>query len=107
MTSHMQNNEHNISGYIFSVSASLIGVCLTVIGLFQISERLRAEANIGDKLVALDALFFLVSCTFSYLSLKAKTPALGARWERSADVFFLCALLLMVIVGVLVAHALI
>ena len=39
--SQSEDKENAIAGHIFSVSASLVGVCMTVIGIFQLSERLQ------------------------------------------------------------------
>ena len=38
--------EDDISVHIFTASAAMIGVCLTVIGLVRISEKLRNLASI-------------------------------------------------------------
>ncbi len=85
----------------------MVGVCLTVIGLFQLSDRLKAIENIGDELVALNACFFLVSVLLAYFSLKSKKAKRQQRLEKWADAVFLTALLLMVLIGAFVAYALI
>ena len=44
---------------IFSVSAGMVGVCLTGIGLFRVVTRLGAVQSLGDELMSVDALLFL------------------------------------------------
>ena len=97
----------DISVHIFSVSAAMVGVCLTVIGLFRAAVRLGASATIGDNLLAVDALIFLFSCVSSYGALRTRRSLSRRRLERIADALFLTALLLMVIVTAFVAYELI
>ena len=54
--------EFDIIIHIFSVSATLVGVCLTVIGIFIMSRRLSHVKSFGEELLALDALLFLATC---------------------------------------------
>src|ERR1700730_1864626 len=50
--------ERELSAHIFSVSAQLVGICLTVLGLFRVMIRLRTLGRIADNLLALDAVAF-------------------------------------------------
>lgn len=93
-----------LSAHILSVSAGLVGVCLTVIGLFRVVVRSQNVDSIADNLLALDALLFLVACFLAYLALRAGTTARGRRLERVADVVFLAGLTMMVAVGSLIAY---
>ena len=36
-----ENLEQNISSHVFSASASLVGISLTCLGLFRISDKLK------------------------------------------------------------------
>lgn len=85
----------------------MVGVCLTVIGLFQLSNRLKSVENIGDELVAVDACLFLMAVLLAYFSLKSKTAKRQHRLEKGADMVFLTALLLMTLIGGFVAYELI
>ena len=67
--------EHDIAVHIFTASAALVGVCLTVLGLFRISDKLRNVGGVGNELVAVDAVFFLGSCIVSYLELVSQPRA--------------------------------
>jgi hypothetical protein len=96
-------SERELSAHIFTVSAQLVGVCLTVLGLFRALVRLRNSAHLGDILLALDAVCFLGACIFSYGSLHSRTPQRRRMLERVADACFIGALVLMTAVCALIA----
>ena len=58
--------DENIAFHIFTVSAGLLGVCLTVIGLVQIIIHPGKENTLADDLLVIDAILFLFSCLLSY-----------------------------------------
>ena len=95
--------EEDISIHIFSASAMMVGVCLTAIGIFQIGS-LRKISSISDKLLAVDAAAFLISCILSYASLRTRTQNRRHRIERIADFTFIGGLSLMAVVCCLVAY---
>jgi len=103
-TSPPSEAETQLSAHIFAVSAGLVGVCLTVIGIFRVLVRSDHVDSIADNVLAVDALLFLAACFFSYLALRSRTGAHARRLERVADGFFLTALTFMVIVGGLIAY---
>jgi hypothetical protein len=96
-----------LSHHIFSVSAGLVGVCLTVIGLFRLIVRSQHVDSIADNLLALNAFLFLTACFLAYLALRARSPAVADRIERVADLIFLVGLTIMVAIGGLIAYAVI
>jgi len=93
-----------LSAHIFSVSAGLVGVCLTVIGIFRVVVRSQNVDSIADNLLAVDALLFLVACFFAYLALRSRSVRRSRRLERVADGIFLLGLTMMVAIGALVAY---
>lgn len=97
----------DICVHIFTASAAMVGVCLTVIGLFQLTAKLQKVSSIGDNLLAVDALTFLISCILSYTALRTRKSRRRYQIERIADFVFISALCLMVIVCALVAYELI
>jgi hypothetical protein len=99
--------ERELSEHIFSVSAQLVGICLTVLGLFRALVRLRSLGHIGDNLLALDAVAFLGACVFSYASLRSRADHRRRALERVADTCFGIALVLMTAVCVMVAWELV
>lgn len=79
--------EGDISIHIFSTSATMVGVCLTVIGLFRLVFQLKAIGTFGDDLLAIDASLFLISCILSYRALRTrinKRVALQKDWPTSS-----------------------
>jgi hypothetical protein len=97
--------DEDISIHIFAASAAMVGVCLTVIGIFQIGT-LKAVSSISDNLLAIDAVAFLTSCILSYIALRTRTRKRRFHLERAADAIFLGGLLLMAVICCLVAYEL-
>jgi len=93
-----------LSTHILSVSATLVGVCLTVIGLIRVVERLRDLRTIEDELLALDSLVFLFAAVAAYLALRSRSLKGYRRLERTADVCFLVGLSFMAVVCCLIAY---
>lgn len=97
-------NETQISIHIFSVSAALVGVCLTVIGIFRVVSELKNFSTIGDNILAIDALIFLASCIFAYTSLRSNALQRKQNLEKIADILFILGLSLMSIVCCIIAY---
>lgn len=85
--------DDDICVHIFSVSATMVGVCLTVIGIIRVIITLRRENLIIDDLVAVNMMFYLVSAFCSYWSLRTHRTRRGRRMLHLADMLFLAALL--------------
>jgi hypothetical protein len=98
--------ERTLDIHIMTVSATLVGVCLTVIGIYRISNKLDAVNRLGDEFLALDALGFLASCLLSYSALRAREKRKQKLLEKFADRFFLASLSFMVIIGLLIVYEL-
>ena len=98
--------ERTLDVHIMSVSATLVGVCLMVIGIFRVSNRLSKMNSFGDDLLALDALGFLASCMLSYFALRAREKWRQKFLEKLADRIFLVSLSFMVFISVLVVYEL-
>ena len=92
-----------IRGHIFQASAVLVGLCLSLIGIFGAVKELRGVATLGDELLAVAAICFLLSCVLSYVALRAQVGKRRDTAERSADAVFLAALCLLVLIGGLIA----
>lgn len=99
--------DENVAAHIFTVSAALVGVCLTVISLFRISDRLRDVSNVGETLLSIDAMAFLTSCILAYIALRTQKREPQQRIDRCADVLFLAGLVLMALVCALITYELV
>lgn len=97
--------ESDLCLHIFTASAALVGVCLTVIGLIRIVVSTTKVGTIADDLLAADATLFMLSCLLSYWALRARSARRMHRLERTADALFIIGLLLMTIVCVVITWA--
>ena len=97
--------EEDISVHILSVSAAMVGVCLTVIGLLRVVITIQKADTVADDLLAVDSLLFLISCLLSYWALRTRTVRRMHKVERVADAVFMLALFLMVVVCAFVTYA--
>ena len=96
----IEKQESNIAIHIFSVSATMVGVCLTVIGIINfISNR----QTFVDEITAVDALIFLISCVLSYFAIRTKDNKRRFLLEKRVDVVFLAGILLMVLICISIA----
>ena len=90
--------ERDICIHIFTASAAMIGVCLTMIGLVRVVITLRKSDTLADDLLAGDAALFLFSCLSSYWALRTRSVRRMHRVEQFADIMFLAALVGMVFI---------
>ncbi|MDQ6870140.1 MAG: hypothetical protein M3178_18015 [Pseudomonadota bacterium] len=101
-------NQSRLAHHILPNASTMLGVCLTGIGLVKV-----AEAHIGpsrvDEFLSLDGLCFLVSCLLSYASIRGGNPGASTRnkLEQSADFFFMLGLIGMALISVLFAYELV
>jgi hypothetical protein len=86
--------DHDLCVHIFTASAGMVGVCLTVIGIIRVVISLRKADLFVDDLLAGDAILYLVACLLSYWALRTRNLKRNHRVERVADVVFLVALTL-------------
>ena len=99
--------EKDISIHIFSVSAALVGVCLTVISVVRVVITATKINTVADDILAADALLFLTSCLLAYSAMRSRTEKRMRMVERAADTVFIIGLLLMAIVCALITYAVI
>jgi hypothetical protein len=97
--------ESNLCVQLMSVSAGMVGVCLTVIGIFKLFHNLRGAGTIADDLVAIDSLLFVTVCIISYGGMRTANRKWRLRLERTADVCFLSALTFMAVICGIIAWA--
>ncbi|WP_254513504.1 hypothetical protein [Anatilimnocola floriformis] len=105
MPNNRSHLEEDICIHIFTVSASMVGVCLTVIGLLRVVIAIRQIDSFADDLLALTAILFLVSCLSSYWALRTRSKGRMHQVERFADVVFIIAMLLMVVACIIITFA--
>ncbi len=86
--------DDDICVHIFTASAAMVGVCLTVIGIIRVVISLRKSNLAADDLLAANAMLYLTSCLLSYWALRTRSVSRNYRLERGADVIFLTSLTL-------------
>lgn len=87
----------------FSVSAAMVGVCLTVIQLIQMNATQKPN-TVVDEILALDSIFFMLAC-FASFALKSKRHSrIKKTFENIGDGCFLLAISTMVVAITLVVY---
>ncbi len=97
--------EEDICIHIFTVSAAMVGVCLTVIGLIRVVVTIGKADTLADDLLAADAFLFLVASLLSYAALRTRSTRPMHKIERLADAIFIFAMGLMVVVCAFITFA--
>ena len=104
---HTANTAHHgesrLADHILPSSATMIGMCMTVISLAHLIPQQSISRHVNEML-AFDSLLFLGSAMLSYFSIRH--PKKADKFERMADVIFLFAISLMVMVGFVVSFEL-
>jgi hypothetical protein len=95
--------ESRLADHILPSSATMIGVCMTVISVAHLIPRQSISRHVNEML-AFDSLLFLGSAMLSYFSIRR--PMMAEKFERLADVIFLLGLAVMVVAGFVIAFEL-
>lgn len=90
--STLAKNPSTISAHVFTASAAMVGVCITVIGIFQVVTTLRSEDSLGDDFLAMNAILYLITTLLSYWALRTSNVNRNHFLEKLVDVLFLIAL---------------
>ncbi|HQN65267.1 MAG TPA: hypothetical protein PK372_08410 [Rugosibacter sp.] len=93
----------DLSKHILPVSATMVGVCMTVITIMQLVPK-NTISYWADEMIAIDSLLFLASTMLSYWSVRHKDDLVQI--EKLADRCFFLGMVLMVGVNFLVAFEL-
>ena len=79
------------SQHILNTSANLLGFCLFVITSLHFTDK--AEGSIIDELTSVIAILLIVSCLFSFFSIRTSNHVIEKRLETVADYLFIVSLL--------------
>lgn len=90
----MNNAPKSLSSHILPNSATMAGVCVTVISIIK-GMHIGYPGLLIDKILAFDSLIFLGSAACSYFSMRVRRGS--AQLENLADGAFMVGLLLMVV----------
>jgi hypothetical protein len=100
---HERSPAGGLSAHILPTSATMIGVCMTVMSIGHLGPRDDMRLLI-DRLLAVDALVFLASALLSFISMRARRS--GARLEAWGEMVFIAGLGLLALGAVTLAFAL-
>ena len=93
-----------LSGHILPVSATLIGVCVTLVGLVKVVEIKTGNSRV-DEYASLAAIGFLTCSIASYLSIRCAANDNLSYWlEQAADVIFIAGLIAITLIATLFAY---
>ena len=79
-----------------SVSAAMVGVCLTAVGLVNVIEALNKWETWVDDLLALGTLVFSLVTLLSFLGIRTRIRYTWRRYLLVLDILFCIGILLMV-----------
>ena len=91
-----------LSAHILPTSATMIGVCMTVLSIGHLGPGGELHV-IVDKVLAVDALVFLVSALLSFMSMR--THGFATRYEVRAELVFLVGLGMLALGAMVLAFA--
>lgn len=91
--------------HVFTVSAGMVGVCLTAIGLLRLVAAQTKVQSLGDDLLAVDAMLFVVCAFLAFWSFKTSVPAVRRRLRLLVDTLFLLGLAAMSLICAVIAYA--
>ncbi len=97
--------DQDISVHICTISAGMVGVCLTTIGLIRVVITMQKIDTFADNLLSLDALIFLFATLTSYWSMRTRNTKRLHTLERLADVAFIAGVSLMAVTCVFICYA--
>lgn len=83
--------DNAISKHILPTSATMVGVCMTVISILKLSAN--SSNTWADEILAVDSLFFIMSAIFSYVSIRNQLDE--SKYEDWADKIFIFGLAVM------------
>lgn len=90
---------------ICPIAAAMVGVCLTGIGILQVTVSLARRTTLADDLLAIDALLFLAAMLSSYFALRLNSSRRLHRLEQLADTSFIAGMCLMTIACFVITYA--
>lgn len=94
--------DSGLAAHILPTSATMIGVCMTVLSIGHLGPR-GAVHEFIDKLLAFDALVFLASALLSFMSMRSRGAA--SPHESRAESVFVTGLAILALGAIVLAFA--
>lgn len=104
-SNNLEAREHDLTMHVFTVSAGMVGVCLTAIGLLRLVVAQTKVQTLGDELLAVDAMLFVVCVFLAFWSFKTTSSRTRRRLRTIVDALFLTGLAGMGAICAVIAYA--
>src|SRR5689334_2439763 len=88
---------------LLSVSAAMVGVCLTAVGLVNVIEAIRNKEGWFDEVLAAGSMLFSVVTLMSFLGLRTRIRHRWRYYVLALDICFCLGILTMVTASFLLA----
>jgi len=102
-----EQREHDLTMHIFAISAGLVGVRLTAIGLMRVLALHSRVETLGEELLSGNARCFMICCLLSCWYFKTSSLSRHDSFRKIIDGLLLVALVFMVAVCMMLAYAVI
>jgi hypothetical protein len=89
---------------LLSVSAALVGVCLTAVGLVNVIEVLQKWEGWVDDILAIGSLLFSIVTLLSFLGIRTRIRHRWRRYVLLLDIIFCLGMLTMVLSSFLLTY---
>ncbi len=100
-----ETREYDLTMHVFTVSSAMVGVCLTAIGLLRLVAAQTNVQTLGDDLLAVAAVLFVLCVFLAFWSFKSKKAVVRRRLRVLVDILFLFGLTLMGAICAIIAYA--
>jgi hypothetical protein len=90
--------------HLLSISASLSGLCITVVALMKNFGKIDLSATIVDDMFAICSVLFLICVYLIFFALRDKTPALVLPLFKFIDLIFLIAMTSMTMAALVMVY---
>lgn len=100
------DRREQLAPHILPTSATMVGVCLTGIGLVKLAEQHSGPSQV-DEYLAVASVLFCISTLLSYRSIRMSGHRMAPHLERWADAVFSVGMMAMVVICVLFAFDLV
>ena len=89
---------------LMSVSAAMVGVCLTAVGLVNVIESLNKWEGWVDDLLAVGSLVFSLVTLLSFLGIRTRIRYTWPRYVLVLDILFCLGIITMVVSSFLLTY---
>ena len=89
---------------LLSVSAAMVGVCLTAVGLVNVIESLNKWEGWVDDLLAVGSLVFSLVTLMSFLGIRTRIRYTWPRYVLVLDILFCLGIITMVVSSFLLTY---